>query len=212
VNAVNRPLQNAMNFPAAILAPPFFDPAADIAQNYGGIGTVIGHEISHSFDDQGAQFDAEGRLANWWTDEDRKKFEERAALLVGQYDAYEPIPGSHVNGRLTLSENIADLAGVAAAFDAYRNATGASASAAAGDGAPLTQGFTADQRFFLSFAQVWRGKYRPEALRNSLLTNGHSPGKYRVYTVRNLDPWYEAFAVPPGSALFLTQENRVRIW
>ena len=186
VNAVNLPLQNALNFPAAILNPPFFDLAADPAQNYGAIGTVIGHEISHSFDDQGSQFDARGRLA-------------------AEFDAYEPLPGLHVNGKLTLSENIADVAGVAAAFDAYRSARSAGPS-------EDLQGFSGDQRFFLAFAQAWRGKERPEALRGQLMTDGHAPGEFRADTVRNIDAWYQAFDVQPGRRLYLSPEARVRIW
>ena len=205
VNAVNLPLQNAMNFPAAILQPPFFDPATDVAQNYGGIGVVIGHEISHSFDDQGSQFDAQGRLANWWTEEDLEHFRAASERLVAQYDAYEPLPGLRVNGKLTLGENIADVAGVAAAFDGYRAAHG-------GAEGPAAQGFTGDQRFYLSYAQIWRTKLRPEALRQRLMTDGHSPGAQRAATVRNQDPWYEAFEVKPGERLFLPPGERVRIW
>ncbi len=205
VNAVNLPLQNAMNFPAAILQPPFFDARTDPAQNYGGIGVVIGHEISHSFDDQGAQFDAGGRLANWWTDEDLKHFQATGDRLTAQYDAYEPLPGSHVNGKLTLSENIADVAGIAAAYDGYR-------AVYAGKEGPSAQGFSGDQRFFISFAQIWRSKARPEALRSSLLTNGHAPGEFRADTVRNVDAWYTAFQIPPTAKLALTPEARVRVW
>ncbi|MGE0640599.1 MAG: M13 family metallopeptidase [Thermoanaerobaculia bacterium] len=207
VNAVNLPLQNAMNFPAAILEPPFFDPSTDAAQNYGGIGTVIGHEISHSFDDQGALFDARGRLANWWTEDDMREFQKLSTRLVAQYDAYEPLPGVHLNGKLTLSENIADVAGVSAAYDGYRAEVAKSPTPES-----LRQGLTDDQRFFLSFAQIWRSKTRPEALRNSLLTNGHSPGKYRSFTVRNLAAWYDAFSVRPGQALYLAPAERIRIW
>jgi putative endopeptidase len=205
VNAVNLPLQNALNFPAAILNPPFFDAAADPVQNYGGIGTVIGHEISHSFDDQGSQFDADGRLANWWTKEDFAHFSEAADRLAAEFDAYEPLPGLHVNGKLTLSENIADVAGLSASYDGYRSAYG-------GKPAPPAQGFNGDQRFFLSFAQVWRSKLRPEALRNSLMTNGHAPGAYRADTVRNIDAWYTAFDVKPGEKLNLAPADRVRVW
>ncbi len=205
VNAVNLPLQNAMNFPAAILQPPFFDARTDPAQNYGGIGVVIGHEISHSFDDQGAQFDAGGRLANWWTDEDLKHFQAAAERLTAQYDAYEPLPGSRVNGKLTLSENIADVAGIAAAYDGYRAVYG-------GKEGPSAQGLAGDQRFFLSFGQIWRSKVRPEALRSSLLTNGHAPGEYRADTVRNVDAWYKAFEVPKTARLYLAPEARVRVW
>ncbi len=204
VNAVNLPLQNALNFPAAILNPPFFDAAADAAQNYGAIGSVIGHEISHSFDDQGSQFDAQGRLANWWTPEDLAHFEAAGNRLVAQYDAYEPLPGLHVNGRLTLSENIADVAGVAAAYDGYRRAAGLATGAAGG--------LTADQAFFVSYAQTWRRKQRPEALRGLLMGDGHAPGEFRADTVRNLDGWYAAFDVRPGRRLYLAPEDRVRVW
>ncbi len=205
VNAVNLPLQNALNFPAAILQPPFFDARTDPAQNYGGIGTVIGHEISHSFDDQGSLFDASGRLANWWTPEDFAHFRAAADRLAAQYDAYEPLPGAHVNGKLTLSENIADVAGIAAAYDGYRAVYG-------GKEGPAAQGLPGDQRFFLSFGQIWRSKVRPEALRSSLMTNGHAPGEFRADTVRNIDAWYAAFAVPPAARLFLAPEARVRVW
>ena len=205
VNAVNLPLQNALNFPAAILQPPFFDAGTDAAQNYGGIGTVIGHEISHSFDDQGALFDETGRLANWWTPEDMAHFQAAADRLAAQYDAYEPLPGLHVNGRLTLSENIADVAGVAAAYDGYRAANGSREG-------PAAQGLTGDQRFFLSFAQIWRVKMRPEALRSRLMTDGHAPGPCRAAAARNVDEWYAAFGVEPGRKLSLAPEARVRIW
>ena len=205
VNAVNLPLQNALNFPAAILQPPFFDARTDPAQNYGGMGTVIGHEISHSFDDQGALFDASGRLANWWSDEDMAHFQAAADRLKAQYDAYEPLPGSHVNGKLTLSENIADVAGIAAAYDGYRAVYG-------GKEGPSAQGLAGDQRFFLSFGQIWRAKFRPEALRNSLMTNGHAPGEFRADTVRNVDAWYAAFAIPPTARLYLAPAARVRVW
>jgi putative endopeptidase len=205
VNAVNLPLQNALNFPAAILNPPFYDAAGDPVKNYGGIGTVIGHEISHSFDDQGSQFDADGRLVNWWTPEDLAHFQAAGERLVAQYDAYEPLPGLHINGKLTLSENIADVAGVSAAYDGYRAASEKAPP-------PPIEGFTPDQRFFLGFGQIWRSKMRPEALRNRLLTDGHSPGPYRADTVRNVDSWYAAFGVAPGQTLYLTPEARVRVW
>jgi putative endopeptidase len=203
VNAVNLPLQNAMNFPAAILNPPFFYPGGDPVRNYGAVGTVIGHEISHSFDDQGAQFDADGRLANWWTPEDLAHFQAVAAKLVAQYDAYEPLPGLHVNGKLTLSENIADVAGVAAAYDGYRSAY---------PKAPELDGFTGDQRFFIGFGQAWRSKERPEALRSQLMTDGHTPGEFRADAVRNSDAWYAAFGVQPGQKLYLAPGNRIRVW
>jgi putative endopeptidase len=205
VNALNLPLQNALNFPAAILNPPFFDAAAEPVVNYGGIGTVIGHEISHSFDDQGSQFDASGRLQNWWTKEDFAHFSAAAERLAAEFGAYQPLPGRHINGKLTLSENIADVAGLSASYDGYRAAYG-------GKPAPPAGGFTGDQRFFLAFAQVWRSKMRPEALRNSLMTNGHAPGEFRADTVRNVDQWYDAFAVKPGQKLYLAPAQRVRIW
>jgi putative endopeptidase len=203
VNALNVPLQNALNFPAAILNPPFFDAKADAVLNYGGIGTVIGHEISHSFDDQGSQFDAAGRLRNWWTKEDFAHFTEAADRLASEFDKYEPLPGMYINGKLTLSENIADVAGVSASYDGYRRAYGDKS-------APSADGFTGDQQFFIAFAQVWRSKLRPEALRNSLLTNGHAPGEYRADTARNIDEWYTAFDVKPGDKLYLAPKERVR--
>jgi putative endopeptidase len=205
VNAYYSPTMNEIVFPAGILQPPFFDPKADDAVNYGGIGGVIGHEISHGFDDQGAQFDAGGRLANWWTDEDMQHFQAAAQRLTAQYDSYEPLPGSRVNGKLTLSENIADVAGIAAAYDGYRAVYG-------GKEGPSAQGLTGDQRFFLSFGQIWRSKMRPEALRSSLLTNGHAPGEFRADTVRNIDAWYKAFAIAPEGRLYLAPESRVAVW
>jgi putative endopeptidase len=205
VNAVNLPIQNALNFPAAILKPPFFDPAADPVVNYGSIGATIGHEISHSFDDQGSQFDASGRLQNWWTPQDLAHFRAAADRLAAEFDAYEPLPGVHVNGKLTMSENIADVAGLSAAFDAYRSAYG-------GKPAPDAEGFTGDQRFFLAYGQSWRGKQRPESLRVQLATDGHAPDEYRADTVRNIDAWYQAFDVQPGRKLYLTPEARVRVW
>jgi predicted metalloendopeptidase len=205
VNAVNLPIQNALNFPAAILQPPYFDPQASIAHNYGAIGAVIGHEISHSFDDQGSQFDASGKLANWWTADDFAHFKSAANRLAAQYSEYRPFPDVAVNGRQTLSENIADVAGLAAAYDAYR-------SALHGQELPIEGGFTGDQQFFISFAQSWRQKYREATLRRMVLTDGHAPAMYRAQTVRNLDPWYEAFTVAPGAALYLSPADRVRVW
>jgi putative endopeptidase len=205
VNAVNMPAMNAMNFPAAILQPPFFDPARPDAMDYGAIGSVIGHEISHSFDDQGAQFDATGKLENWWSKDDFAHFKEASQKLVEQYNGYKPFPDLAVNGKLTLSENIADVAGLAVAYDAYRAAHG-------GKDAPAVDGMTGDQQFFLSYAQSWRGKYREPALRRRLLTDGHSPAEYRADTVRNLDAWYTAFDVQPGQKLFLAPEARVKMW
>jgi putative endopeptidase len=205
VNALNLPIQNGLNFPAAILNPPFFDPNADELENYGSIGAVIGHEISHSFDDQGSQFDAQGRLFNWWTPQDLEHFREAAARLAAQYDAYEPLPGLHVNGKLTLSENIADVAGLSAAYDAYR-------AAYAGKPSANKNGLTDDQRFFIAFGQSWRGKMRPEFLRVILATDGHAPDQYRADTVRNLDAWYTAFNIQPGRKLYLAPGARVRVW
>jgi putative endopeptidase len=205
VNAVNLPLQNALNFPAAILEPPFFDPAADAAANYGSIGATIGHEISHSFDNTGAEFDAQGRLANWWTPSDAAHFKAAGARLIAQYDAYEALPGLHLNGAQTLGENIADLAGLSVAHDAYIKSLG-------GKPAPVIDGLTGDQRFFLAFAQSWRSKTRDAALRAQVVSDGHAPGRFRAQTVRNIDAWYDAFAPKPGQALYLKPEARVRIW
>ncbi|HEX3143655.1 MAG TPA: M13 family metallopeptidase [Pyrinomonadaceae bacterium] len=205
VNAVNLPIQNGLNFPAAILNPPFFDPSADPVENYGSIGATIGHEISHSFDDQGSQFDAYGKLQNWWTPADLEHFRAAADRLAAQFDAYEPLPGMHVNGKLTLSENIADVAGLSAAYDAYRTAYGDKPSANA-------KGLTNDQRFFIAYAQSWRSKVRPEFLKVLLTTDGHAPDQYRADTVRNLDAWYQAFNIQPGRKLYLAPEARVRVW
>ncbi|HBZ07684.1 MAG TPA: peptidase M13 [Massilia sp.] len=201
VNAVNLPLQNALNFPAAILQPPFFDPKAPDAQNYGAIGSIIGHEISHSFDDQGAQFDAQGRLRDWWTKEDLAHFKAASGKLVAQYNTYKPFPDLAVNGQLTLSENLADLAGLEAAFDAYK---------ASPEG--KSAGVEGERRFFTGFAQGWRTKMREASLRRIVLTDGHAPAQYRTYIVRNLDAWYQAFDVKPGQALYLAPQERVRIW
>ena len=205
VNAVNLPLQNALNFPAAILEAPFFDPHADAAANYGSIGAVIGHEISHSFDDTGADFDASGRLANWWTPEDQAHFKAAGQQLVAQYNAYEPLPSLHINGRQTLNENIADLSGLTIAYAAYHKSLG-------GKPAPVIDGVSGDQRFFLAFAQSWRDKSRDAALRAQVVGNGHAPARYRAQTVRNIDAWYDAFSPKPGEALYLDAKARVRIW
>ena len=205
VNAVNLPVQNAMNFPAAILEPPFFDPKADPAANYGAIGAVIGHEISHSFDNLGAEFDAEGRLRNWWTPEDTAQFDAAAQKLVAQFDGYEALPGLHIKGRQTLGENIADVSGLTIAYMAYRKSLD-------GKPAPEIDGLSGDQRFFLAFGQTWRGKVRDEALRQQVVTNEHAPGRFRAQTVRNLDAWYDAFGVQPEQGLYLAPEERVHIW
>jgi putative endopeptidase len=205
VNAVNLPAMNALNFPAAILQPPFFDPTRATVMDYGATGAVIGHEISHSFDDQGALFDADGKLHNWWTKEDFAHFKASSAQLVKQFDAYKPFPDLHVNGKLTSSENIADVAGLAAAYDAYRLSLG-------GKEAPKQQGLSGDQQFFVSFAQSWRNKIREPAARQRVLVDGHAPAVYRADTVRNLDAWYDAFAVKPGQKLYLAPADRVRVW
>ena len=192
-------------FPAAILQPPFFDPHADPALNYGGIGSVIGHELSHHFDDQGAKYDKTGRLSDWWTPADVAAFNSRLDKLGAQYDAYEPLPGMHVQGKLTMGENVADLAGVTVAYDAYKASLG-------GQDAPVLNGTTGDQRFYLGWAQVWRRKYREANLRQRLLTDPHSPSEQRVAVVRNFDDWYQAYNVQPGQTLYLAPEARVRIW
>ncbi len=205
VNAVNLPVMNALNFPAAILQPPYFDPKRPMVMDYGAIGAVIGHEISHSFDDSGSLFDASGKLNNWWTPEDLKHFQASADQLVRQYDAYQPFPGLHINGRQTLGENIADVAGLAASYDAYRLSLH-------GRPAPVVQGFTGDQQFFISYAQSWREKSREPLLRQQILTDGHAPAAYRPATVRNLDAWYGAFQVKPGQTLYLAPADRVKVW
>lgn len=205
VNAVNLPLQNALNFPAAILQPPFFDPKAPDAVNYGAIGTVIGHEISHTFDSEGSAFDAQGRVRNWWTPADLKHFEEATARLAAQYDTYKPFPDLAVNGKQTLAENIADVAGISAAYDGYH-------ASLAGKSGPTQDGFAPDQQFFIAFAQNWGSKYREAALRQQVLTDPHAPSQYRADTVRNIDAWYAAFQVQPGDKLYLPPGDRVRIW
>jgi len=195
----------AITFPAAILQPPFFDPNADPATNYGGIGAVIGHEMSHHFDDQGSKYDAKGNLVDWWTPQDVANFKRLSGNLVKQYDAYEVFPGAHVKGEFTLGENIGDLAGILSAYDAYKATLG-------GKEAPVIDGFTGDQRFYLGWAQVWRRNYREANLRARLLTDPHAPSMQRTWIVRNFDPWYPAFGVQPGQKLYLTPEQRVRIW
>jgi len=204
VNAYANPLLNEIVFPAAILQPPFFDAYADDAVNYGAIGAVIGHEISHHFDDQGSKFDPNGNLSVWWSAEDIAKFKTLTDQVVTQYGAYEPLPGSKVNGALTLGENIADLAGLTIAYDAYKMSLG-------GRPAPVIDGFTGDQRFFLGYGQVWRTKYRDAALQQQLTTGPHTPGHFRPNVVRNFDPWYKAFNVRDGK-LYLPPEQRVKVW
>jgi putative endopeptidase len=205
VNAVNLPAMNALNFPAAILQPPFFDPERDAVMDYGATGAVIGHEISHSFDDQGALFDASGRLRNWWTKEDFAHFEAAGQRLVEQFNRYHPFPDVSVNGKQTLSENIADLAGLSVAHDAWRLTL-------EGRSGPTQAGFNAEQLFFVSFAQSWREKMREPELRRRIVTDGHAPAEYRADTVRNIDAWYEAFDVRPGQRLHLAPAERVRVW
>ena len=196
---------NALNFPAAYLQPPFFDPRRPSAMDYGAVGATIGHEISHSFDDQGALFDASGRLRNWWTKDDFAHFRASSARLVQQYNGYRPFPDLAVNGQQTLSENIADVAGLAVAYDGYRLAL-------QGHPAAVVDGLSGDQQFFVSFAQSWRRKFREPALRQRIITDGHAPDEYRADTVRNIDIWYMAFDVKPGQRLYLAPADRVRIW
>ncbi|CAN5779528.1 M13 family metallopeptidase [soil metagenome] len=211
VNAYYNPGLNEIVFPAAILQPPFFDPNADAAVNYGGIGAVIGHEISHGFDDQGSQYDATGKLSNWWTKDDADKFKTATAMLVAQYNTYCPIPAAGdkpaqcVKGELTLGENIADLAGLTVAYQAYKISL-------KGKPAPVIDGMTGDQRFFLGWAQIWRRLYRDAELANRLVTDSHSPSEFRTSVVRNLDAWYEAYKPAPSEKLFLTPDKRVKIW
>jgi putative endopeptidase len=205
VNAVNLPLQNALNFPAAILDKGFYDPQADAAAKYGAIGSVIGHEISHSFDNLGATFDATGKLRNWWTPADLAHFKQAGAALAAQYSAYEALPGLHLNGSQELGENIADVAGLAAAYDAWKMSLN-------GKPSPVIDGLTGDQRFFLAYAQSHRGKLRDAALRSRIATDVHAPGPWRVLTVRNLNAWYPAFGVQQGQKLYLAPDKRVTIW
>jgi putative endopeptidase len=205
INAYSNSTMVEIVFPAAILQPPFFDPNADAAVNYGGIGAVIGHEMSHQFDDQGSKYDLHGNLIDWWTPADAKNFQARLDKYEAQINAYEPRPGMHVTGKLTMGENVADLAGLSVAHDAYLASLN-------GAPPPVIDGFTADQRFYLGWAQVWRCNDREAALRQQLLTNPHSPCRVRTDVVRNMDPWYSAFEVKPGQKLYLTPEQRVRIW
>jgi len=205
VNAVNLPVLNALNFPAAELQPPHFDDKQPAALNYGSVGAIIGHEISHSFDSTGALFDDQGRLRNWWTDADFAHFKAATAALARQFDTYKPFPDLAVRGQQTLGEDIADLAGLQAALDAYHLSLG-------GKPAPVVDGYTGDQQFFLAFAQSWRAKFREAALRQRILTDVHAPAQYRAETVRNLDAWYSAFDVKPGEGLYLAPAERVRIW
>ncbi|TWU02415.1 M13 family metallopeptidase [Stieleria varia] len=206
INAYYSPTMNEIVFPAAILQPPFFNMAADDAVNYGGIGAVIGHEISHGFDDKGSEYDGNGNLRMWWTEDDRKEFERRAEGLVGQFNKFEPEKGNFVNGELTLGENIGDLGGLSVAYEAYRLSLD-------GKEAPVIDGLTGDQRFFLGWSQIWRRLYRKPELLRRLIVDPHSPSEYRVNgIVRNMDAWYEAFGIKPEDKLYLAPEDRVRIW
>jgi putative endopeptidase len=206
VNAYYNPTFNEVVFPAAILQPPFFDPNADPAVNYGGIGAVIGHEMGHGFDDQGSKSDARGVLHVWWQAADTSAFRRRVDRLAGQYDRFEVLAGLNVNGRLTLGENIGDLGGLSVAYDAYHRSLNGAAAA-------VRDGLSGDQRFFLAYAQIWRSLNREEQLRSQVLSNPHSPPKFRVNgVVRNVDAWYAAFGVRPGDKLYLSDEERVHIW
>jgi putative endopeptidase len=205
VNAYANPVWNEIVFPAAILQPPFFDAKADPAVNYGGIGAVIGHEITHHFDDQGRKYDKTGRLADWWTPDDVTRFKALTDKVVAQYGAYAPLPGKNVNGNLTLGENMADLAGINIAYDAWKRSLG-------GKPAPVIDGFTGDQRFFLGWSQVWRQKYRDAALLQQLVVDPHTAGHFRPYVVRNLDSWYAAFDAKPGEKMYLAPADRLKVW
>ncbi|MGH6633989.1 MAG: M13 family metallopeptidase, partial [Sphingopyxis sp.] len=205
VNAYANFGMNEIVFPAAILQPPFFDPHADAAVNYGGIGAVIGHEVSHHFDDQGAKYDETGKLADWWTPADVAAFEAAGKALIAQYDASEVLPGEKLDGTFTLGENIGDLAGLTIAYDAYKKSLG-------GKEAPEIDGLTGDQRFFLGWAQVWRRNYREQNLSQRITTDPHSPSIQRTWVSRNLDPWYKAYQIKQGQKLYLEPKDRVRIW
>jgi predicted metalloendopeptidase len=206
VNAYYLPTNNEIVFPAAFLQPPHFDMRADDAVNYGAIGSVIGHEISHGFDDRGRQYDGDGNLRDWWTAEDNEKFKTRAGGLIRQYSAFEALPGLNVNGELTLGENIGDLSGVAVAYDAYiRSLNGAEA--------PAIDGYTGPQRFFLGYAQVWRTKWREGLMREVVLTDPHAPSEFRTNgVVANMDEFYAAFGVREGDKLWRPAAERVKIW
>jgi putative endopeptidase len=205
VNASYSPLSNQITFPAAILQAPFFDPKADPAVNYGAIGAVIGHEIGHGFDDQGREFDETGKVRNWWSEDTNRKFVAATERLAAQYNAFCPVPNLCVNGKLTMGENLGDLGGLEMAYAAYTLSL-------QGKPAPVIDGFTGDQRFYLGWAQVWRRNYREANLRQRLITDPHSPSEQRSWVVRNLDPWYPAFQVQPGQKLYLAPEQRVRMW
>ncbi|MEI6525081.1 MAG: M13 family metallopeptidase, partial [Planctomycetota bacterium] len=206
VNAYYNPSMNEIVFPAAILQPPFFNLQADDAINYGAIGAVIGHEISHGFDDSGSKYDGRGNLRNWWTENDEKEFVKRSEQLIRQYDTYQPLPGINLNGKFTLGENIGDLGGLSVAYTAYKLSLGQAKS-------PVIDGYTGEQRFFIGWGQVWRRKYREAEMRKRIKTDPHSPSQYRCNgIVSNLDSYYEAFGVEPGSPMYIEPQKRVRIW
>jgi putative endopeptidase len=205
VNAQANPVMQKIMFPAGIMQGLFFNPHAEDAVNYGAIGVVMGHELSHHFDDQGAKFDEHGALNNWWTPEDLAHFTAATEALAKQYDGYEPLPGTHINGHLTLGENAADLAGLAVALDAYRTSLN-------GKLGPVMNGFTAEQRFFIGYTQIYRSLSREDYMRQALATDPHSPGEWRSAEVRNVDAWYAAFAVEPGQKIYLAPNQRVKIW
>jgi len=206
VNAYYSGNKNEIVFPAAILQPPFFNVAADDATNYGAIGAVIGHEISHGFDDKGSQLDGDGRLRNWWTDDDRKAFDEITGRLVAQYSAYEPLDGQHLNGKLTLGENIADLSGLQIAYKAWKMSLG-------GKKAPVIDGLTGEQRFVYGFAQVWRTKIRDEEQLKRIATDPHSPGRFRADGATiNADVFHDAFHTKPGDRMWKAPQDRLRLW
>lgn len=207
VNAYYDPVMNQVTFPAAQLQPPFFDASADPAVNYGETGATIGHEMGHGFDDEGRQYDAKGELRDWWTKQSADRYKVHANMLAKQFDAYEPIPGVHIKGELTLGENLADLGGIEAAYAAYHRYVARHGEP------PVINGYTGDQRFFIAYAASWQGKAREGALRSQLLSDPHSPEQYRVNgIVRNFDPWYKAFNVQPGDKLYLPPEQRVHVW
>jgi putative endopeptidase len=206
VDAYNGFLENKIVFPAGILQPPYFDPSADAAVNYGAIGAVIGHEIMHGFDDQGRKFDSTGKLHDWWQPADAERFKALTDRLSKQYSSYEAAPGIFINGDLTMGENIGDMSGLQVSYEAYHASLG-------GKKAPVIDGLTGDQRFFLAFAQAWRGKQRPDAIKTQVATDPHSPRRYRVIgPLRNLDAWYQAFNIGPDSKFYIAPEQRVHLW
>lgn len=206
VNAYYSPVANEIVFPAGILQPPFFDMEADDAVNYGGIGAVIGHEIGHGFDDQGSRYDGDGNLSNWWTDEDREQFDARTQVLIEQFNGYEPLPGLNIDGQVALGENIGDLVGLTSAYRAYQQSLG-------GETSPVIDGYTGEQRFFLSWGQIWKMKMRDDAMREQIARGPHAPPMFRAMGApRNVDAFYEAFDVQEGDDMYIPEEERARIW